>query len=239
MKYMKRFITFILVTLVVGIGYSQKKTEKDKEVITENRKVANYDAIEVSGAYNLVLTEGEVGKIKVKGQKEVLSYLETKVSNNVLYISIDRKYSLKTSITVYVPIDTRLKRVVGKGAVDISTEKKLQVGSLLVKLEGSGDLEASVTATSLDLQVAGAGGIDIAGETKNLSIYVKGAGDVDADELKAEKAILRIAGAGGISAYVTQEVDASIAGAGGITVKGNPPVFKKSVKGIGRIKIEE
>ena len=180
MKYMKRFITFILVTLVVGIGYSQKKTEKDKEVITENRKVANYDAIEVSGAYNLVLTEGEVGKIKVKGQKEVLSYLETKVSNNVLYISIDRKYSLKTSITVYVPIDTRLKRVVGKGA-----------------------------------------------------------GDVDADELKAEKATLRIAGAGGISAYVTQEVDASIAGAGGITVKGNPPVFKKSVKGIGRIKIEE
>ena len=228
---MKRFITFILVTLVVGIGYSQKKTEKDKEVITENRKVANYDAIEVSGAYNLVLTEGEVGKIKVKGQKEVLSYLETKVSNNVLYISIDRKYSLKTSITVYVPIDTRLKRVVGKGAVDISTEQKLQ--------EGSGDLEASVTATSLDLQVAGAGGIDIAGETKNLSIYVKGAGDVDADELKAEKATLRIAGAGGISAYVTQEVDASIAGAGGITVKGNPPVFKKSVKGIGRIKIEE
>ena len=181
MKYMKRFITFILVTLVVGIGYSQKKTEKDKEVITENRKVANYDAIEVSGAYNLVLTEGEVGKIKVKGQKEVLSYLETKVSNNVLYISIDRKYSLKTSITVYVPIDTRLKRVVGKGAVDISTEKKLQVGSLLVKLEGSGDLEASVTATSLDLQVAGAGGIDIAGEAKTLSIYVKGAGDVDAD----------------------------------------------------------
>ena len=102
---MKRFITFILVTLVVGIGYSQKKTEKSKEVITEDRKVANYDAIEVSGAYNLVLTEGEVGKIKVKGQKEVLSYLETKVSNNVLYISIDRKYSLKTSITVYVPID--------------------------------------------------------------------------------------------------------------------------------------
>ena len=50
---------------------------------------------------------------------------------------------------------------------------------------------------------------------------------------------MRIAGAGGISAYVTQEVDASIAGAGGITVKGNPPVFKKSVKGIGRIKIEE
>jgi len=71
------------------------------------------------------------------------------------------------------------------------------------------------------------------------SVYVKGAGDVDADELKAEKATLRIAGAGGISAYVTQEVDASIAGAGGITVKGNPPVFKKSVKGIGRIKIEE
>ena len=84
MKYMKRIITFILVTLVVGIGYSQKKTEKSKEVITEDRKVANYDAIEVSGAYNLVLTEGEVGKIKVKGQKVVLSYLGSNVSNIVL-----------------------------------------------------------------------------------------------------------------------------------------------------------
>ena len=73
----------------------------------------------------------------------------------------------------------------------------------------------------------------------NINAVVKGAGDIDAKELVAKQATLRIAGAGSISAHVTEDVDASIAGAGSITVKGNPPVFKKSVKGIGRIKIEE
>ena len=107
------------------------------------------------------------------------------------------------------------------------------------KIEGSGDLDAIVEATSLDLQVAGAGDVDIAGSTERLNAVVKGAGDIDAKELVAKQATLRIAGAGSISAHVTEDVDASIAGAGSITVKGNPPVFKKSVKGIGRIKIEE
>ena len=210
----------MMTALLVGVAYCQKNTNGEKEIKTEDRKVAAYESVEVSGAYHLVLTEGEVGTLKVKGQKEVLPYLKTSVSNKVLYVSIDNKYKLKTSLTVYVPINTSLKKIVAKGAVDISTQGKLKVGNLQFKIEGSGDLDATVEATSLDLQVAGAG-------------------DIDAKELVAKQATLRIAGAGSISAHVTEDVDASIAGAGSITVKGNPPVFKKSVKGIGRIKIEE
>ena len=195
----------MMTALLVGVAYCQKNTNGEKEIKTEDRKVAAYESVEVSGAYHLVLTEGEVGTLKVKGQKEVLPYLKTSVSNKVLYVSIDNKYKLKTSLTVYVPINTSSKKIVAKGAVDISTQEKLKVGNLQFKIEGSGDLDATVEATSLDLQVAGAGDVDIAGST----------------------------------AHVTEDVDASISGAGSITVKGNPPVFKKSVKGIGRIKIEE
>jgi len=217
---MKKIMTFMMTALLVGVAYCQKNTNGEKEIKTEDRKVAAYESVEVSGAYHLVLTEGEVGTLKIKGQKEVLPYLKTSVSNKVLYVSIDNKYKLKTSLTVYIPINTSLKKIVAKGAVDISTQEKLE-------------------ATSLDLQVAGAGDVDIAGSTERLNAVVKGAGDIDAKELVAKQATLRIAGAGSISAHVTEDVDASIAGAGSITVKGNPPVFKKSVKGIGRIKIEE
>ena len=216
----------MMTALLVGVAYCQKNTNGEKEIKTEDRKVAAYESVEVSGAYHLVLTEGEVGTLKVKGQKEVLPYLKTSVSNKVLYVSIDNKYKLKTSLTVYIPINTSLKKIVAKGAVDISTQEKLKVGNLQFKIEGSGDLDATVD-------------VDIAGSTERLNAVVKGAGDIDAKELVAKQATLRIAGAGSISAHVTEDVDASIAGAGSITVKGNPPVFKKSVKGIGRIKIEE
>ena len=229
----------MMTALLVGVVYCQKITYGEKEIKTEDRKVAAYESVEVSGAYHLVLTEGEGGALKVKGQKEVLPYLKTSVSNKVLYVSIDNKYKLKTSLTVYVPINTSLKKIVTKGAVDVSTQGKLKVGELQLKIEGSGDLDATVEATALDVQVAGAGDVDITGTAERLNAVVKGAGDIDLKNLIAKKATLRIAGAGNISAHVTEEVDASIAGAGGITVKGNPPVFKKSVKGIGRIKIEE
>jgi len=217
----------MMTALLVGVVYCQKNTNGEKEIKTEDRKVAAYESVEVSGAYHLVLTEGEGGALKVKGQKEVLP------------VSIDNKYKLKTSLTVYVPINTSLKKIVTKGAVDVSTQGKLKVDELQLKIEGSGDLDATVEATALDVQVAGAGDVDITGTAERLNAVVKGAGDIDLKNLIAKKAILRIAGAGNISAHVTEEVDASIAGAGGITVKGNPPVFKKSVKGIGRIKIEE
>ncbi len=234
---MKKIITFIIATLFTGPLYCQKKT--DDQIDIEDRKLPIYETVEVSGAYHLVLTQDEIGTLKVKGQKEILPYLKTSVSNKVLYVSIDNKYKLKTSLIVYIPINTSLKKIIVKGAVDISTQEKLKVDDLQFKIEGSGDLKATIEATSLDLQVAGAGNINITGTTNHLNAVVKGAGNINSKNLIAKQASLRIAGAGSISAYATDEIDASIAGAGNITIKGNPPVFKKSVKGIGRIKIEK
>jgi len=109
---MKKIMTFMMTALLVGVVYCQKNTNGEKEIKTEDRKVAAYESVEVSGAYHLVLTEGEGGALKIKGQKEVLPYLKTSVSNKVLYVSIDNKYKLKTSLTVYVPINTSLKKIV-------------------------------------------------------------------------------------------------------------------------------
>ena len=56
------------IVLFIGAVYGQKKVEAGKEIKIEDRKVAVYESVEVSGAYHLVLTEGEVGTLKVKGQ---------------------------------------------------------------------------------------------------------------------------------------------------------------------------
>ena len=255
---MKKLVLFLLFAMPLFIAYSfEIPFIGNDEIITETRTLPTYDQIEVSGAYRLVLTDGKVGEIIIKAPEKLLSSLETTVVNGILKIGISRKHSFNTKITVYVPVDNQLKRVLTKGAVNVNAEKALESDELELKIAGSGDMSAEVKANilnlkvsgagdlkvqvnvnTLDVQISGAGDLKAYGTTKNLVVNVKGAGDVDAPNLKAEKAFLRIAGAGDITANVSKEVEAIILGAGDITVKGNPPVFSKTIKGVGRIQIE-
>ena len=47
-----------------------------------------------------------------------------------------------------------------------------------------------------------------------------------------------IAGAGDVSAYVTEDVDISIVGSGDVTIKGNPKKVKQKINGSGRVSVK-
>ena len=71
-----------------------------------------------------------------------------------------------------------------------------------------------------------------------MSININGSGDVEVPNLKAEKAVININGSGGVSAYVTEDVDISIAGSGDVTIKGNPKKVKQKINGSGGVNVK-
>ena len=236
---MKRVIALVFLALLLINCSKGQVVVGSSNIISQEKQLSAYDRIEVLGSYDVIFTDGEVGKIRIKAPDNILPLIQTEVSDGLLKIGAEKnRYKVKEPIIIYVPVDSHLKQVDIKGSTDIYSEKNLETKALNVGIYGSGDARLVVDVFSLALEVVGAGDIRVSGRAKDLSIDISGSGDVDTSKLTAEKAANRISGAGDVSAYVTEDVDVSIAGAGDVTVKGNPKKIKQKINGSGRVSVK-
>ena len=236
---MKRVIALVFLALLMINCSKNQVVVGSNNIITQEKQLSVYDRIEVLGSYDVIFTDGEVGKIKIKAPDNILPLIQTEVSDDLLKIDTGKnRYKLKEPIIIYVPVDSRLKQVDIKGSADIYSEKNLETKALNVDIYGSGDVRLQVEASSLALKIDGSGDIRVGGKTDNLSININGSGDVEVPNLKAEKAVININGSGGVSAYVTEDVDISIAGSGDVIIKGNPKKVKRIINGSGRVSVK-
>ena len=236
---MKRVIALVFLALLLINCSKGQVVVGSSNIISHEKQLSAYDRIEVLGSYDVIFTDGEVGKIRIKAPDNILPLIQTEVSDGLLKIGAEKnRYKVKEPIIIYVPVDSRLKQVVIKGSADIYSEKNLETKALNVGIYGSGDARLAVDASSLALKIDGSGDIRVGGKTDNLSINISGSGDVDASKLTAEKAVININGSGDVSAYVTENVDISIAGSGDVTIKGNPKKVKRIINGSGRVSVK-
>ena len=236
---MKRVIALVFLALLLINCSKGQVVVGSSNIISQEKQLSAYDRIEVLGSYDVIFTDGEVGKIKIKAPDNILPLIQTEVSDGLLKIGAEKnRYRVKEPIIIYVPVDSRLKQVVIKGSADIYTEKSLETKALEVDVYGSGDVRLQVDVSSLALKIDGSGDIRVGGKTDNLSININGSGDVEVPNLKAEKAVINISGSGDVSAYVTEDVDISIAGSGDVTIKGNPKKVKQKINGSGRVSVK-
>ena len=236
---MKRVIALVFLALLMINCSKNQVVVGSNNIITQEKQLSAYDRIEVLGSYDVIFTDGEVGKIKIKAPDNILPLIQTEVSDGLLRIDTGKsRYRVKEPIIIYVPVDSRLKQVDIKGSADIYSEKNLETKTLNVGIYGSGDVRLQVDASSLALKIDGSGDIRVSGRAKDLSININGSGDVEVPNLKAEKAAISTSGAGDVSAYVTEDVDISIAGSGDVIIKGNPKKIKQKINGSGRVNVK-
>lgn len=123
----------------------------------------------------------------------------------------------------------------GRGIVGIALPEAPRV-----RIKGSGDVTLyDLKQAELRLEIKGSGDITAFGQVGHLDADIAGSGDVDTSKLLATSAQLSVAGSGDIDAFVTQSVEAHVAGSGNIAVHGNPPVRSHSVAGSGDVKFKK
>ncbi|MFX5660832.1 DUF2807 domain-containing protein, partial [Acinetobacter baumannii] len=74
-----------------------------------------------SGSFDVALSFGKPGTIKIEGEENLLEYIETNVENDVLVIKFRKNINVnhRKKITVYVPL-TKMSRLSLSGSGNIS-----------------------------------------------------------------------------------------------------------------------
>ena len=153
----------------------------NKKIVFQERTVSAYSQIKILGNADIVLTEGNIGQIKVETSENVLSYVTTEVKGDILVIKL-KHYGVNyvPKLKVYVPIDEKFNKItiVGKAEVISKEDFSLQLPSLEVVLKGNGNFKGkALSARKAILSIAGAGNIE-ASVTEEVQAKIMGYGHI-------------------------------------------------------------
>jgi len=106
----------------------------------------------------------------------------------------------------------------------------------VVTLSGSGQLSVTGISTPvLTVSLPGSGALDASGTATRLDVNLDGSGQAQLDQLTARDVHAVISGSGLIRVTATASLDASVRGQGAIVYSGNPPRVTTSVTGTGAV----
>lgn len=234
MKKSMLFI-FLLMTMTYSGCISGLAGERgDGNIIKEERKVASFDAIEASGGLTIKLVKSDLGTVEVTTDANLMDNVETYVRGNTLYIDTKNvRKSTKLEVRVHYQ---KLDYFDLSGAVDVYADDVIESERLTIDASGASEMELELDVRTLDIDVSGASDLVLSGKATRLSFEGSGASSLKAGELETENCYIDISGAGDAWVHASNEIKASVSGAGSIRYSGNPVKIKTSVSGAGSVK---
>jgi carbon monoxide dehydrogenase subunit G len=205
---------------------------------TETRPVAPFTAVQVSGPFDVRLSQGNTTSLTLDGEPDALSRVETVQEGDRIVLRMKRNalgwsgYSGPTIQVTLVTPQLRSVSTAGSGEIRLGP---FTTPSLSVSISGSGDTRFEPLVTpELSVSISGSGAIRGSGEAARLAVSIAGSGDVRLAEVKSETVSVKIAGSGDATVNAARTLDVSIAGSGDVRYAGNPQI-KLSRAGSGSV----
>ena len=181
------------------------------------RTVSDFDQVQVSGAFEVDLDVGGARAVEVTADPDILPHVTTQVADHELSIGIEGDVHTEHPIHVHVatPNVTRVR---------VS-------GANHVALHG-------VHGGNLQLESSGAGKLTADGTAAQVTIDVSGAGTVHTKSLAAERADVKVEGAGKVEVFASKALDVTVSGAAEVRYAGHPPQVNQHVSGAAHVEAE-
>jgi hypothetical protein len=234
----------LLALLFTGVMFTLVNSHASaKEAIADiqDRHLSGFDAISVSGSYDVTVTQGSTESVKVEAPAEVMSHIITEVNNGVLKVynkhdnwSWGNMFGSHHTIIVHVVVKN-VNSISLSGSGDVYFKDGLSANSLKLSLGGSGDVSGKVNVKNLESSLTGSGDVRLSGNAENSLIQISGSGDFSARDLSTANTAVHISGSGDARVNASSRVEASVSGSGDIYYTGSAKNVSSSKSGSGDI----
>jgi hypothetical protein len=207
-----------------------KKVRGDGNITVQERNVSAFQDVDVSGAVDLYVSQGELKPVKIETDANLHQYLEIKQEGNRLIIRTRKGYNLDPTdkVKVYTTSPTYTS-IDASGACDIKGQTKIS-GS------GAGSILMDIEVPQVRAELSGAGTITLSGKTKDFSCELTGAANAKCFGLMTENTKIDISGAGDAEVFASIKLDAEVSGAGEVKYKGSATDISQRVSGAGSVR---
>ncbi len=201
---MKSPVILILCLLLFG-------TAQAKDQYKEHRTVGDFTKVQLEGAFNLFITQGNSNALALEAKKQsVIHRLHTEVRGETLYITTDDNMDKAKKLTVYLQVkDLSLLKVLG--ATKVYSKNPL-TNDLRVELLGAAKVRLLVQNKQLEFHAQGVSSSIIKGKVQQADFQMEGMGKLDAEELICTDAHVYLAGFCKANLYVKNKIMGNIEG---------------------------
>lgn len=233
MNLSKTLILVIFCCLSFSLLYGQK-VKGNGNVVTDIRNVDRFNSLEIGGACEVILTQGNRSALKVETDANLQDLVTTEVHDGVLTVNQEKGYHSATKMILHV-IVSDLRSVKIHGAAEIRSKNTLRSDQLKIHIGGAGDLDLEVIGSQFSAVITGAGDAKLCGTVDQASFEIRGSGNIDAYCLEAEQVMVDVKGMGSAKVHAIDKLDVNISGMGSVHYEGSPDV-NKSISGMGALK---
>jgi hypothetical protein len=234
-NYTPGIISAALITLFIIVSCNVIGEMGSGNVIREERKVSSFNGIDVSGAFDVILTQGTANSVIVEADDNLMELIRTEVHGSILVIDNKKPIYHSKSLKVFITF-TELKSIDLSGAVDIESQGKLTLTDLVFSGSGASDGNLDMDVQNLKIDCSGGSKLKLSGSAKDVDVDASGAVDLFAFDFPAETYKLSISGAGKAEITVSKELSVDISGAASVRYKGNPTKNIQDISGAGSVK---
>lgn len=231
---MKKIIFWLCIPLI-GIMHScSDVVVGEGEVVTNKRKVSTFKRIKLEASADIYINISTINELTVTAQKNIEDLIHTKVIDETLIIYSDKEYSTEEGVVIQLNSND-LSYIKASGAGNVFCKSPLTTQDLELELTGAGNMELNVAALSVSADLSGAGIIKLKGNCNEAKYKVSGAGKLEAHELVTDECKVDLSGIGSAEVNATEELNATVSGAGNVYYTGTATSLKTNVTGLGKV----
>ncbi|MGV3657347.1 MAG: head GIN domain-containing protein [Chitinophagaceae bacterium] len=214
----------LLLSFFALAAFALKAQKTVYDANAEARAVGSFNAIQLSNAFSVVITQGaEEGLAVSASNADEIQNIKTKVEGGVLKIwyDNDKKWNRNNSkLRAYISVKT-LDAIKAGGACDVKIEGTLNAQDLRIDLSGASDVSGKLNVSgNLKVNLNGASDLAISGMADNMSIDASGASEVKAYDFAVSNCSVEASGASSVQVTVDKELSAQLSGASSVRYKG-------------------
>jgi len=146
-------------------------------ITTNFLQVDDFDKISLEGADNVFISYGPVQEVSVTGHPNIISKIQTEVSNGTWFMELERgtygSYELTYNITV-----PYIDEVSNIGSGNVTVSDPISVDQMKVYLLGSGSFYGfPLSASTCQVDISGSGNCEVT-VNNDLDVVIEGSGSV-------------------------------------------------------------
>lgn len=203
-------------------------------VTDKNYDVSNFQGIQVSGGFDVVLVQGNSEGVVLSAQENLFEYITVKVEGGILKIYTEKNFMQTKGMKARISLKS-ISSLKVSGGGDVTSESGLNVPKLAIELSGGGDIKTSLTTDLMDCNISGGGDLNLDGTIKEYNLRMSGGGDVKSDVVTGNMDCL-ISGGGDMDIRSKEKISNAhfeISGGGDLRIDVAADILKCSVSGGG------
>ncbi len=229
------FALAMLFVLQSGCTFASKGIKGDGNVVKQERSISSFDGIDVGGAFNVFLTQGESEKLVVEADENLLDIIVTEVRGSTLKIKTTEDIRESSKLNIYITFKD-LKSLDVSGACDLVGENKFKLGDLDLDCSGASEMEMKLSAGNINLDCSGASSAELFGSAQSVNLDLSGASKYYAMDFEVAIYDADASGASHGKIFVTEELSVEVSGTASLKYKGEPRIKEHDVSGAGSLK---